>query len=646
MSDDGSGYEEVRGREKLPKWFGYAFALAAQAAVTAVVLLLPEFPIGRSSSPYIVTVLAVAYLFGDGPAVLALLAGSVAFTWSFGPGAGGVWGLPAGARQWVSFIAYLLGSAGGAFVISLLRRYAQRVERLASQLGVAKELAERRRSELETVLLSASDAILVVNLDSTIAYANEAADQVFRGCIRRGEPFAELVEAARIREMDGTPAAVHELAVMRALANGTASDKTALVNGESGPETVLSVHASPIRGPDGEIEGAVGIIRNITCQWRADEALRQSEERYRSLVELVPHGIAEVDLSGVITFANSALCGMLGCPPHEMIGRPVWEVTEPGEQAEAVRSLILRAAAEHIPPEACRTRVPAADGGLTDIQVDWDYRRDPEGRVVGFTSVVTDVTEQLRTRKELERDYEREHRIAQTLQTSLMRPVPRRIGGFVFEKLYRAAGDEARIGGDFYDVFPLDDDKIGIVIGDVSGKGLKAAVQVAAAKYSLRGRAYECHSPKAVMEQVNRTLVQDMEAEGFTSVFLGILDCRRSALTYANAGHAPVIHWSASKAQAVLFEPTGPVAGISSGAEFGELDIELEIGDELLLGTDGLYEIQCGGSYLEIDRLLDIYAEMKSQGMSSAAELVNRVVEYCQGEPRDDIAVLRVSVEG
>ena len=89
-----------------------------------------------------------------------------------------------------------------------------------------------------------------------------------------------------------------------------------------------------------------------------------------------------------------------------------------------------------------------------------------------------------------------------------------------------------------------------------------------------------------------------------------------------------------------------PTATISSGAEFGELDIELEIGDELLLGTDGLYEIQCGGSYLEIDRLLDIYAEMKSQGMSSAAELVNRVVEYCQGEPRDDIAVLRVSVEG
>ncbi len=642
----GSTCEQTRRRDRLPKWFGYALAVAAQAAVTAAaVFLLPTQPVAGSSAPQIVIVLAIAYFSREGPALTALVAGLVASNWVAGFGSRVPWTVPAGSDQWVSIVVYLLNAGGGTFIISLLRRYAERDARLACQLTAAKELAERRGSELEAVLLSASDAILVVDSGGTVTYLNDAADRLFCGRIYKGQPYAEFVESAMIRETNGNPAALQELAVMKALTGRGPCDKIALVNGESGPDTVLSVHASPIRGPDDTIEGAVAVIRNITHQWEAEKALRQSEERFRTLVELLPLGICEIDTSGRITFVNSAICRMQGRSPDEVLGKAFWEVIGVPSEAERLRTSFARAVAESPPPEPMMVPVLAKDGRCLEMQVEWNYKRDHEGRVAGFTLVVTDATERVKAHKELERDYEREHRIAETLQTSLMRPVPRKIGRFEFEKLYRAAWDEARIGGDFYDVFPLNDDKIGIVIGDVSGKGLKAAVQVASAKYSLRGRAYECHSPAAVMEQVNRTLVQDMESEGFASVFLGILDCRRNALKYANAGHAPVMHWRQSESRAVLLMPTGPVTGIDGGAVFGEVEVGLESGDELMLGTDGLYEVHCGGSYLELDRLLEIYSDLKQQGVCSAVELVNKVVEYCRGDLRDDIAVLRVCME-
>src|SRR5690606_12476372 len=135
---------------------------------------------------------------------------------------------------------------------------------------------------------------------------------------------------------------------------------------------------------------------------------------------------------------------------------------------------------------------------------------------------------------------EREHNIAESLQASLMGTVPERIDGLEFECLYRAALDEARVGGDFFDVFELPSDRIGIAIGDVSGKGLKAATQVAVAKYSLRAWAHECSSAACMMERVNKVIARDSESDSFTSIFAAVMDVKTGELDYANAGHAPV----------------------------------------------------------------------------------------------------------
>lgn len=185
---------------------------------------------------------------------------------------------------------------------------------------------------------------------------------------------------------------------------------------------------------------------------------------------------------------------------------------------------------------------------------------------------------------------------------------------------------------------------MGIVIGDVSGKGLRAAVQVAMAKYSLRSRAYEGDRPAAVLEQVNATLLRDMDIESFVTLFYGILNMSKSTLVYANAGHWPAMLWSASKRRAESLDSTGPLIGSLGGARYGEQTRQLSVGDELLLGTDGLFEVRCGTEFLGAEGLLELYAVHKRIGEESASDLVSRVLRFCGGQLRDDLAVLKVLV--
>ncbi|MCL5102820.1 MAG: SpoIIE family protein phosphatase [Armatimonadetes bacterium] len=244
----------------------------------------------------------------------------------------------------------------------------------------------------------------------------------------------------------------------------------------------------------------------------------------------------------------------------------------------------------------------------------------------------------------LQASYEREHKIAETLQESLLLPVPRQIDSFAFETTYRAASDEASVGGDFYDVFRIDDTRVGIVIGDVSGKGLSAAIQVAAIKYAIRGRAYESPSPEVVMGQVNKTVLRDLDADSFITVFLGVLDSEERTLIYANAGHSPVFLWRHAELGATMLASTGIPVGIWDNATYEEFIVRLRHGDELLLGTDGLYEVRCGAGLLEIDGLLNIWSEIRKTGHFIPTVLVDRIIDVCRGGLRDDVAILHISL--
>ena len=503
-----------------------------------------------------------------------------------------------------------------------------------------------RESELKfkTIFESTGDAIFIADLEGRIIGANKVASER-HGCDLRqllqmttqdvatseyAEQSRERLETVKRdgfavfeschRRFGGTPMPVHVDA--------------RLIDYEGRP-AILAV--------------ARDISRRKEAEARALKAREEAEQRaaeFESFFSSIADGAALFDEDGTMVRINAAARDIFKIPPNipiEQIKNAYKMETLAGEPM-SVEEYASRRALKGESVTGARFRVVTAWSSMA-VTVSGGPVRDSQGRILGAAVVWHDISEVIAAEENREKLYEREHRIADALQGALLSDVPDRIDGFKFETLYQAAWDEAQVGGDFYDVFAIGTEKIGIVIGDVSGKGLRAAVHVAMAKFSIRSRAlFEYGRPAAVLDQVNKVLFADESVEGFVTVFFGILDCRAKTMTYTNAGQSPAVHWDHANGQARMLDSTGPVIGCDSDNIYEQEIVQLHPGDDILLGTDGLYEVRCGDEFLDIDGLFKLYVDMKHSGEDSAAALVGRVVDYCRSPLRDDMAVLRVSV--
>lgn len=138
----------------------------------------------------------------------------------------------------------------------------------------------------------------------------------------------------------------------------------------------------------------------LECQ-KTEKALRDSEQHYRTLIETIPHGIQQCTLDGIITYSNSACDRLLGYQRGELIGKAAMDlISDPEERLqfpEMLKDLILNQPA----PVPYVTQNRTRDGRTVDIQVDWNYKLDPQGKVIGFFSVITDITERQKASRQL-----------------------------------------------------------------------------------------------------------------------------------------------------------------------------------------------------------------------------------------------------
>ena len=184
---------------------------------------------------------------------------------------------------------------------------------------------------------------------------------------------------------------------------------------------------------------------------------------------------------------------------------------------------------------------------------------------------------------------QRDGAVARALTEGLLPEIPPAIGAWRFSQQYQAQSDEAPVGGDLYDLFRVAPGKWGVFVADVSGKGLKAARQVALVKYALRSYAREHLSPAAVLNHLNETLFDEPEVTGFVTLFYAVLTENAGEMIWASAGHETPILRRASGAIELLL-PTGPVLGAMDDIAFREERGVFAPGDGLLVFTDGLSE--------------------------------------------------------
>ncbi len=244
--------------------------------------------------------------------------------------------------------------------------------------------------------------------------------------------------------------------------------------------------------------------------------------------------------------------------------------------------------------------------------------------------------------------YSRESSIAELLQSNLVSAAPEECRGLKFASKYVPASDEARVGGDFFEVTLLPNGKVSVVIGDVSGKGLEAAIHLAACKYIMKSLMYSNpDDPALVLTELNSVLNYYFNMSFFVTLFYGVIDTEEGVVEYANAGHVPPLLIAKEGKLHSTLSSTGIPAGSGYGCSYGSHRVRVSPTDILLLYTDGVIDIKTEKGPLGIEGLHQIIFEAGSiPVLELVDQLCSRLSDNKSEIQNDDIAILAVSFEG
>ena len=215
--------------------------------------------------------------------------------------------------------------------------------------------------------------------------------------------------------------------------------------------------------------------------------------------------------------------------------------------------------------------------------------------------------------------------------------------------VYASMTPAKMVGGDFYDFFMIDDRHLGLVIADVSGKGVPAALFMMVSSVLIRHTAAGQYSPAKILQSVNHQICARNPEEMFVTVWLGILDIATGKLTAANAGHEYPMIKGAGKSFEMLKDRHGLVIGAMDGVRYKDYEIVLEPGAKLFVYTDGVSEAADRNlNQFGTDRILETLRSGEEGSPREILEAVNKAVrEYAGDTPQfDDLTMMCVEYKG
>ena len=234
--------------------------------------------------------------------------------------------------------------------------------------------------------------------------------------------------------------------------------------------------------------------------------------------------------------------------------------------------------------------------------------------------------------------FEQELRVARRIQQALLPKELPLLDDWEIVPYYQPARE---VGGDFYDFLPLADGRVGVIIGDVSGKGIAAALVMASTQSVLRAVFQGSATPGELLAQVNEVHFSYIPTNMFVTCFCGILDPESGRLTYANAGHNPPFRQHGGKATTLF--ATGMPLGLMPGMDYEEKETVLLPGDGVLFYSDGLIEAHNQErEMLGSHRLRDLVNEQAPDAKHLTAYMVEELRRFTgeQWEQEDDITLV------
>jgi serine phosphatase RsbU (regulator of sigma subunit) len=559
---------------------------------------------------------------------------------------------------------------------------------IGAQLGqsIKRERAEAQVRAQKALLDAQNDAtpdgILVVGPDGDIRSYNRSfvrmwnlneeilADHAYKPAMRA--ILAQLAEPERF---------LAQIRYLNDHRDEPSSDVFDLLDGR-----IIERWSGPVRAPDGGYHGRAWFFRDVSESKRAQRALIQSGERAHFLAEATEILSASLDADATLqslaelileNLADACTIELVERPPEFEMRRaastyanselrahaerraPGWDMTaNTFEVIRTGRSLIIpnvpdavieretldQRARELHPRATIIVPLPAGPSVLGAIVMhrigaDREYRG-------GDLALAEDIGRRAALAVDNARLYADRSHVARTLQESLLPPALPRPEGLELGACYHAAGRGLDVGGDFYDAFGIDDEWI-VTIGDVCGKGAEAAASTALARYTLRASALQARRPSRVLRMLNDAMLSQSIDSRFCTVAYARV--RRSAdggarLTLACGGHPLPVLLRADGTLRTVGTP-GTLMGVFPQPSLTDRTIALNPGDSVIFYTDGVIDARGDEGPFGEERMLEVIA--RCNGMSAqeiADELARAALDWENGHPRDDIAVVALKV--
>jgi len=283
----------------------------------------------------------------------------------------------------------------------------------------------------------------------------------------------------------------------------------------------------------------------------------------------------------------------------------------------------------------------ASDGAYRWFLARAEPIRDSDGVITRWFGTCTDIDDQKRAELDLAEVSRRERTISEALQGTVQPILPEGVPGLDLASYYRAALHEANVGGDFSDVFPIEKGCYCLVVGDLSGKGLAAAAQVAVVRNMLRYAIYTERTIAEGITRLNHILITNNLLSGFATLVVCTFDLGAKTLTYVSCGQEPALLRRTAGGSVEELPPTGPILGMTETAQYTEEVLSLVPGDAFALYTDGLTE--AGPNRINLLGVQGLAALM-SDDARTAREIADHIVhgaeDFSNGVFRDDVCLL------
>ncbi|HEX7247414.1 MAG TPA: SpoIIE family protein phosphatase [Actinomycetota bacterium] len=538
---------------------------------------------------------------------------------------------------------------------------------------LAREL-ELERNTLQQVFQQMPGGVVVAAADGTVM-TNERAGQIFNVSIPGGhrlEEYRDMPELAALRAFhpDGTPYPPEEGPLLRALQGEVVLDETMVVERADGSTVTVQVDAAPIGRSEAGPEGAVATFHDVTERLAMQADLARASERLRQVQTITDAALGGLGVDDLVELLLPKVRDALGADSATLLlvdrtGTQLIEHSTVGAETDGAdvpvpigRGIAGRIASTVAP-------IVADDLSMHEVERKWlahqmrslmgvplVYR----GRVRGVVHVATREPRHFtpddvhlaelaasRIAAALERAalYDSQASMARELQRSLLPSRLPVIDGVELAALYRPYSAEHEIGGDFYDIFPHGEGTWGVVVGDVSGKGPRAAAIMGLAAHTVRAIARYESKPSAVLTALNDVLLREerVNEEQFCTACDVRLKTDRDHLrvTLCSAGHPLPMVVRADGSVAQVGEP-GTLLGSFHDPELRDVTLDLAPGDALIAYTDGLVERRESGLHDGQRDLADLLARCGGFTADGIVTLIEReLIDAATIE--DDVAV-------